>query len=885
MVAETKLIRPALPAHLVVDKKRLALLDQAQHYAFTLVSAPAGFGKTTLVSHWLERAKPFHVWLTLESRDNHPLLFWEGIWSALEHIDKRFSVCRSTLIQALDGQNETDPVDRLINLLSDYARTWQAPEHLYLVLDDLQLITDQALLSDLRRLVDLAPPLLKIIATSRTAPDLGLSQLLVRNRAQIVSSHMLRFDFPLTCAFLRERLGDRISDQQMKTLHEQTQGWPAALHLATLTEWSADRQSLSAPQGALANYLMEEIYDRLPERLRIFLQEMAALPFFTVEVADAVRGASDSEGLVRQIKEHNLLLQEFGQETQWLRLHDLLRDWLLANATEQARQRGLRRRAADTFSHLGMVTEALELLLADQYFEEAEALLPEALNQWIATGTLPARGEILEQFPIEIRQQSHALGLLEAFLLFFEGRYDKTLQILHRNESLREALPGKVSEDLVAASLLLQCQSARFSGQPQTAQKLIAQAARDVEQSSSRFQGWTYYTLGTDSMMEADLRSAEHYLLRALDTGIRLADIFCAVRSLTPLVAVMIHRCQPRAAQQAYERTWEAFVAMPKRAEEAALLAYLEEMLTLETNDITRADAALQRAFDLDPNALTPMDRIYFHFENWRIGMILNSPARCKSALHDMEKEHQRSGGVWNYMIPSATALDAITRLLDGDSAALIQWSQHTGAGREGPRWRRFHEQALVHRANLIQGTADEEALASFQAELAKGDNQLLQARLDLLNVIGGWYSENDGTAASTSLLAHINRYYPRGCLRLYLDEGPLLIPILEHCLSVAPENRYVSDLLQQFTGGNQIANTSPKPSNENALQEEISRREREVIALLATGFTNQQLGEKLGIAKATIKAHLRSIYSKLGVANRTSAVDRARNLGLIDIE
>ena len=379
MVAETKLTRPGLPSGLLLEPSRLQALDCIEQVPFVLVSAPAGFGKTTLVSQWLEQEKPVHAWLTLDQRDNAPALFWNAVASALARVNPRFAIRESTLLAALEPGAAVDPVTMLINRLADYSRTWQAPSRLVLVLDDFHLLDQQVLLEQIRRFIDFAPGFLRIVCISRLDPPIRTAQLLARQQMVRLGPEVLRFDLALTRKFVQARRTD-LSEDQMLQLHQRTGGWPAALQLSALSENPLSH--VPGPgQRALSDYLLEEVFAGLEPGLQRFLQDMSLLPLFSQEVADEARNDSDAADWIAVMRERNLLFQSYGEGHYWYRLHDLLIDWLQAQDREPERESSIRIRAAEAFRQRGLIVEALELFLAEGCYDQAEALVPLLLRR------------------------------------------------------------------------------------------------------------------------------------------------------------------------------------------------------------------------------------------------------------------------------------------------------------------------------------------------------------------------------------------------------------------------------------------------------------------------------------------------------------------------
>ncbi len=889
-MAETKFSRPQLAGELIHDEQRLAALDRAPDYTLSLVCAPAGFGKTTLVAQWLESRKPAHVWLTLEARDNEPSVFWQGVRHALAGLDRRFEMSAAAPMAEFGSRDKHDPVDALINILADYARTWQAPPQVFLVLDDFHVITHPDVLAQLRRLFEFAPPLLRVIMTTRAEPTLGLAQMLVRNQVLHLHMEALRFDYELTRQFLTRRLGTEISAEQVRVLHKRTSGWPALLQLATLAggltgSVAHTLERFGGSDHMLSEYLMTEVYGQLPEDVREFLSEIARLPVFNGDLADEVRQRGDSSELIARIREHQLLVQDLGSEGQWYRLHDLLRDWLLAHPPPPQRREELSRRAAAALARAGQVTEALELYLETGDYLAAEALLPRAVEQWLKAGTLRVQHAVVERFPESMQRSSPALGIMRAGLLFLSGRYRETLDTLDRYHAMlmQDASPGE--SRLPYLALFMRCHSAGFCGDQATARALVREMEGHLGEGSPWLRAWILFSLGMDAMVESELGDAEYYLSQAQELAARCEDRHCGARVLTLRIPVLVNMGEVSRGWEVFRRFERDFAELPLARGEEALLSYVHAILCVESDQLGEAADSLQRALTLGEDCLAPGDHTGILFERWRVAMGRKHWETAAQLIESLEQCYRRRGGAWDYFVPEPDALRALLALRQSNMMPLILWAQQERDDEGRSRFRRLHEEMLALTAGVLEGRCDIDDIRAFREVVRAGENRQIQGRLHVLEALALWYREQDEEAAARALAWPLETLYPQGARYFFRADGQKLAPLFAVCqrIGVAPESaEEVLALLNGRHADPPKESAEPTPAADTGLIEEISRREQEVLRLLNDGKTNREMAEVLGIAPATIKAHLRNIYGKLGVTNRAGAVSRAHGYGLL---
>ncbi|MDI9243654.1 LuxR C-terminal-related transcriptional regulator [Marinobacter sp. CHS3-4] len=889
MVAATKLTRPRLPSRLIEEESRLQLLDRSAAVPFTLVSAPAGFGKTTLVTQWLDARKSVHAWLTIDARDDSPHLFWRSISAALARVDSSLGLRESTLLAALEPGAAVDPVALLINRLMEYARTWQATQRLFLVLDDFHQIRHVALLEQFRRFIDYAPGLLRVICISRTDPPIRIAQLLARDQILKLGADQLCFDLELTRRFLTLRRKEA-SQSDITRLHARTGGWPAALQLSALSPNLNDVVGDEQPSSEmLAAYLLEEVFGQLETPLQQFLLDVSLLPVFSESLANQALDQENAGRHIAEMRRHNLLLQRYGSGQGWYRLHDLLADWLRPQVQDVQRRRRIRMAAANAFEKLGLINEALDLLIAEECYDEAEALIPALLQ----TEDLAGHQGLAEQFPSEIRQRSAPLLVLQALFSFLDGRFDQTMAYGEKAEVILSDQVGEIPDDLRFIALLLRYPSARFTGQQLIAETSIQELSARLDSSNSSLRNWGLYTLGLDAFMDADLELAYDILSRAMAGAFSVGDLNCVLRCLAVLLPVLVHQGRILEAVRCFNRTGEKLASLPAVRDQEAMLSYLDGLLALEQNQLDRARSSLEEASRLAPERMNLLDRMYLAFECFRAGMVASDEAVWRSSLDDIvELHHMMGGGDWTYNIPEPSALLALARIGQGDWSGLIAWSNRADDSIDPKGKSSFsclHDRLLVLAGRMLMGAAVDGELEQLALDAGKGSNGMLLCRVRVMQVLILIYRDDDWASATRLLASTLDHYVPTGVVRPFLDADPRLVEVLEKCVHSGQASNSAKYILTQFAGSDSQVGSVSEPalqehdSASEPLPEPLSQRERHVLRLLSEGLSNKVMSQHLGITVATVKSHLSNIYGKLDACNRGRAVARARSLGILE--
>ena len=319
----TRLTPPHLPATLVVRERLLSALDTAFSRPLTLLSASAGWGKTTLLSAWAKRHLQSVAWLSLEVLDNDPTRFWISIITALRRRWPEIGMHALALLQGPESLSIS-----LTALLNELADRNAEISPILLILDDYHVIDEPIIHATLTFWLEHLPPHVHLLLSSRVDPDIPLSRLRVRGYLGEIRDTDLRFTREEAQHFLVESMGLALSESDVALLEARTEGWIASLQLAALflqkqTDPSASVQTLSGSQRFLLDYLREEILAHLPSELQDFLFLTSGLHRLSASLCDAIRGREDSDRLLEQVERANLFLQSLDERRQWYRYHAL----------------------------------------------------------------------------------------------------------------------------------------------------------------------------------------------------------------------------------------------------------------------------------------------------------------------------------------------------------------------------------------------------------------------------------------------------------------------------------------------------------------------------------------------------------------------------------
>lgn len=888
----TKLHQPTLPPRRVHRSALAQRLDeglQAGH-CLSLISAPAGFGKTTCVLEWLAGLHRPAAWLSLDGADNDPARFFTYLAAALNKVDP--SLGRDIESSLQSGQlpaPEAIAADLVHDLL-------QARQPFLLVLDDFHLIQEPTVLHTFETLLVNLPPQIHLVLITREDPQLPLARLRAHNRLTEIRAADLRFSGADTTAFLNEVMGLSLALDEVVELESRTEGWIVGLQLAGLSmRGSSDPavfiNKLTGSHRHILNYLTEEVLQRLPEELHTFLLQTSILDKLHGDLCDAVTGRSDSGRLLERLLSANLFLIPLDDEQQWYRYHHLFADLLRSYQTRLGKHQviELHQRAAAWYTQAGFPGEAIQHALAAEDYSLALSLLESNIMPLLMRGYARTVETWLKAFPPEALPSSPRTELAFAWMYLLRGNYPLT--DLHQDRAGQAlAALGEAPDSLNAELLCLRSNLSFVKGLPQEG---IHQAQRAIELASPDdhfLLGSAYMGLGGAYRLMGDYPRLQHAYHQAIRHN-RLAGNFLpemlAVSAVT-LSALLYGQLslaleESLQAIQQMETSQSSYPPISATVYGAVGLVYYERNLLDEIRElfaksyrlsrlsghnagvvygkilVSRCEQAAGHMEEAEHTAREALDLLALGAPVWiapevaeqqvRILLARGQPAAAEAALVQFGLKYEN--GV---CIPGRLEYQADPLYLSALRLALFRAWQHNTESN-------FIRSALALADALIDSASADQRNGTLLKTL------VLRAHANIL--LG------HAAAAQADLLRALEIGEPEGYIRSFLDEGPALIPLLRQALQDSPQKVYILRLLDAF-GVSAVA----KPAAQ--LPEPLTEREVEVLRAIAEGLKYAEIAARLYISVNTVRFYVKTIYGKLGVNNRTRAVDEARRMGII---
>jgi LuxR family maltose regulon positive regulatory protein len=880
----SKLAAPSLPGHQVARPRLFALLDEGAERPLTLVAAPAGSGKTILLASWISAGSaPGPVaWLSLDPGDNDPVRFWTYVLGAL---------CRSGAVppgnrlQTMVPSPEGD--DGLLPLLVQGLDELASP--VLLVLDDVHELTDPRVLHGIEFLLRHGRSRLRLVLSTRADPPLSLHRLLVSGQLTQLRAADLAFTVAEAAELFAEYdFRSRLSDDDLAMLQARTEGWAAGLRLAAVSmQQEPDLRryvrELAGDDRSLAGYLVSEVLDRQPAELRSFLLRTCVVDELSGDLADALTGRDDGEGLLARLEQVNAFVVALGPRRAWYRYHPLFAELLRYELRRQAPQDlgELRRRAARWYAFHGMPEAAMQQAVSGQDWGHAAALIVERGVRLVLDGQVQRFHGMLDPIPADVARSHPELALLAtAERIGADDVPEPSLRLAREQERM---LADDRRPRLTLLLALLRLDRARRAGRLDAAldagRATLEALSRlgdgdDLGGAAGEAQAVALSGLGTAELWMGELDAAEAHLAAGQAAAVRAGRADMRLTCIGNLALLHAIRGRLGLAVRIGEAALElaAMQAEAASAETVALLALA--WVHYQRDDDAVAGRYLQRAAG-------------------RADATVDRPLAVAIRMLERWLRYADAGPV-----AGRIELGAVRQELAGwdPPRLLAYWAATTGA--ELHHASGDVESARVLLEGLATGgwTGQLEVVARARLQLAGGDPAGAVATLSPLV---------DGTAPPADTDTRIRAWLLHALASHALEHLEQAAASLEHAVDLAqPEDhrrafvdvgaqgralvaRYRDWIDGSWPFLDELADASLDPaptavSPMPAMIEPLSERERVVLRYLPTMLTFEEIGSELYISVNTTKSHVRSIYRKLGVVGRRDAVRRARQLHLL---
>src|SRR5215208_4682042 len=896
-------LRPSQARPELVARLRLtATLEREPGRKLTLISAPAGFGKTTLLVEWLRErtgGEGYVAWVSLDEGDNDPVRFLSYLVAALRRTgEEEFGEGVLAALRSPGPPRMVAVLGALINELTDL------PGEVAVVLDDYHVIDSENVHWIVTFLLERLPENVHLVISGRVDPPLPLARLRARGQMMELHAADLRFTPEEAAAFLNDAMGLGLSAGDIAALEEVTEGWIAALQLAALSmrerkDVSDFIRSFSGGHRDVFDFLAEEVLERQSEPVQMFLLETSILGSLSGPLCDAVTGRNDGQRMLERLERENLLVVPLDDERVWYRYHHLFADFLRGRLERERPERltPLHLRASEWYEENALVAEAVRHALSAGDHERAARLMESGVGQTWYRGEVMTLLGWLRELPKEAMLRRPLLLVWYAAALMLVGRFDGVESLLRAAESavgsagedqgeeLRSASSAAGPQHVLATAAAVRSLHARLQGDPQGAIEHSRRSLALLPEDNLDPRPFAALCLAEAYRAADDLVAANATFAETAELGRTAGHDYIALTAMGSLAYLRMAQGRLREADAslrqalgfAAERGAELLPAVGRVRIAMGELLYERNDLDGSERELTLGTELTERAGELEILVR---------------GQVALSRARQARGDTDsaLELAHEterltRDSGAPQAIIGAALWKARLYLMRDELQAAASQLERASGVGdvthfaRESERIslarlliaREDYDEALqlLDRVREVAEAADRKGniieILTLQALALRAKDEKTRA----LNIMGQAFALGE----------------PEGYVRTYVDEGPAMVELLSEVLEAQQKSRLAFDVPTHYlrklmavlergaTGATLPAARLPEP---------LSERELEVLQLIAAGKTNRQIATELFVSVGTVKTHINNVYRKLDAHSRTQAVARARELNLI---
>ena len=893
----TKLYRPRPRTGLVARDHLLERLREGAHHALILLSAPAGFGKTTLLAQWLEESHVPVAWLSLEPADNEPQRFLAYVIAALRAVDPQLGAMSLSQLDA----SQPAPVESILTLLANDILTRQASD-LLLVLDDYHVITAEPIQRAMTFLLDHLPPQLHVVIATRADPPLPLARLRARGQLTELRAADLQFSLEETSAFLHAMPSVTLSLADIAAIERRTEGWVTGLQLAALslqgrTDVEAFLAGFTGSHRFVLDYLSEEVLSRQSQQVQAFLLQTSILQRLSGLFCDAVTGQNDSQSVLESLERSNLFVIALDETRQWYRYHHLFADVLQRRLqqVEPSLVPKLHQRASTWYEQYGFAGEAIHHALAARDFATAARLIERNAMTVIGRGQTTLVLEWTRALPEDLVHAHPLLEMYEATSLHLTDRLEEAdVHLQAAERALGAHTPPDDVRRVRGDAALIRANFCRFRGDLRS-HVTYGRAALDIlPAGEAMLRAVAAMQVAQMFLVSGDAGPAVEQQLRAAISGAEAAD-YTQVhhRGLVLLARLQLMRGRLKQAHAVFEAAARAApVDKVLQALNSSVPYYfaLGDLLR-EWNHLDEAKWSLLQGMELIKGARSVFadDVLLGHLA---LARLFQASGKYREALATLNAFADLAGSRHynSVMRAQAAAVRAHLELLQGNLAAAVDWAEQCGLSTtetadEYPHEREYLTLARVHIAQgrehaagrLLRDTLHMLDRLLMGAEAMGRLGSALEVRILQALALS---AQGERQLALSTLAKVLGQAAPEGYVRLFVDEGEPMLALLRLARErgIAPD--YVATLLAAF--GEPVAAPPHHTASTEGWIEPLTEREHEVLRLLAAGASNGDIARLLIISVGTVKRHVSNICGKLGAQSRTQAVARARALHLL---
>ena len=883
----TKLYVPPVRPKNVLRPRLIEQLNEglSSGRKLTLISASAGFGKTTLVTEWIANCGRQVAWLSLDEGDNDPARFISYLIAALQTIKPGIGVGLMAALQSAESLNTEALLSTLLNEITTI------PDDFILILDDYHLIDSPVVDQSLAFLVEHQPSQMHMVISTREDPSLPLARLRARSQMIELRASDLRFTPAEASEFLNQVMGLTLSVEDITSLETRTEGWIAGLQLAAISmhgqkDASGFIQAFTGSHRYILDYLLEEVLQRQPTEVQNFLLQTSILERMCGPLSDALLGTQSASGqeTLTYLERANLFIVSLDDERYWYRYHHLFGDLLRKRLKQSFTSEGINAleiHASEWYENYGLILEAFKHAVAANDIERANRLMEDKKMPLHLPGVPTIILNWLESLPTSVLNDNPALWWKQAAMMLSNYQIigvEEKLQETEAALALRNLPNAEMDEwtrNLVGKIAVARALLAQSQYQAETSLVQARRALEYLHPNNVAYRSTANQVMGFAHYIQGDRDAAEQAYTAALSLAQAAGDNDGVLMATTRLGQIYEIRNKLHQAAETYQHVLSVMGEDPPPFATVAIVGLAR--IHMEWNELDKAEKYAEQGFQLARLCDQVIDRLITS-ELFLCRLMLargDSVSAARFLSKAVQNAHQNEFAV---RLPNFSAHQVLIHLYHGDTGAAAQIAQQ------------INLPLLQARTLIAQGDPSAALTLLMPYRQHREEKRWEDERLKAMVLQAIAHHQLNEKGQARQVLADTLRLAePGGFIRLFVEQGELMRLLIldfrswmeyQSGVRIHPLKGYVDKLLAAFTPLEAIM-LSPTKNPQSELIEPLSQRELEVLKLICQGLSNQEICDHMFLALDTVKGHNRRIFEKLQVHRRTEAIARARELNL----
>jgi LuxR family maltose regulon positive regulatory protein len=906
--------RPIIATKLYVPKRRRGLVARPKlrerlrvdgDVRLVLVSAPAGFGKTTLLTEWFDVTSEDGTgvaWISLDPSDSEPTMFWACVVSALETVVPLEPTVRELL--------DTSPLPTELMIAALVNELVVSTGDVWLVLDDFHAVDNRDIVQGIAALLDRVPSHVHVVISTRVDPDLPLPRWRVRGELVEIRAVDLRFNADEAAAYLNDVAGLGLAQEDVAVLEQRTEGWVAALQLAALSMRGHEDvhgfiSRFAGNDRYIVDYLVEEVLQRQPVEVRQFLSQSSVLDRLSGPLCDAVTGGQGGREMLEALERANLFVVSLDDQREWYRYHHLFADALRARTLndDPARVAVGHQRASEWYERHNLTDDAVRHALAAADFDRATRLIERAVPTIRRDRDDTLLFSWLRALPTEAVRGSPLLSVFYGYMLMASGDTDAVEAWFEHAEQVLAAEPNGSPaprpdtpelRSLPATTAVFRAALAQARGDGRAASDHARRALELADAEDHQARGGAAGFLGLAAWIDGDVIEAAETFTQAI-TSIRSAGHLADELTSTVVLSDMwLAAGRPSEARRLLQGALEhARISAPTATRGVADLHVALSEIEFEAGHLGSARQHLMLATAVD-------ERLAMRENRFRLFVAMAKVAAADGDMHGafdhLDRAEQVDQPGFMPQLRPVPATRARMSIAQGELADAESWAMASGVtGIAGVDHRREFELLTLARLLIAQhrqqrdGNRAESAIALLVKLRAAAEMSGRRRTVVETHVLSALALDTQGQrsqAVESLERAWAEAEEPDSHVRLVLDEGAPMLELLRQVSGSSTGSTRAQRLLDIASATAQGATDTPqrleRSSPPATMVDALSDRELHVLRLLATDLSGPEIASELFVSIHTIRTHTKRIFTKLDVTSRRAAVSRARELGLL---